>query len=153
MAVIDVTFINAGDGAELDVELPDSMRAEQVIQNLINEGFIPPLNDNTRSYLLTIKGRNTIVEGQTLAEAGVISNDRIRVSVTPQRAGGWPELLTIAASIASIAQTALIVVDMWMRKAKEKNDNKPKANKVEAWNSVKQIRILMSDGNWVQLDS
>lgn len=92
MANVDLTFINAGDDAELDVEIEDNQRAEQVIQNLINAKFIPPLTDNTRSYMLTIKGRNTIAEGQTLAAAGVRPNDRIRVSVTQR--GGNKESMT-----------------------------------------------------------
>lgn len=86
MASIDLTFINAGDDAEMDVAIDDGMRAEHVIQELIKAKFIPALNDNTRSYMLAIKGRDTIAEGQTLAAAGVRSNDRIRVSVT-QRGG------------------------------------------------------------------
>jgi hypothetical protein len=86
MATLDLTFINAGDNAELDAELEDTLKSEQVIQALINENFIPAVNDQTRSYMLTIKGRNTIAEGQTLADAGVEQKDRIRVSVT-QRGG------------------------------------------------------------------
>ena len=86
MATLDLTFINAGDNAELDAELEDTLRSEQVIQALINEQFIPALTDQTRSYMLTIKGRNTIAEGQSLADAGVQQKDRIRVSVT-QRGG------------------------------------------------------------------
>jgi len=86
MASLDLTFINAGDNAELDAELEDTLMSEQVIQALVNEQFIPVLTDPTRSYMLTIKGRNTIAEGQTLADAGVQQKDRIRVSVT-QRGG------------------------------------------------------------------
>jgi hypothetical protein len=86
MATLDVTFINTADSAELDVEVNDSMRAEEVIYNLINAGFIPPLNDPTRSYMLSVKGSNAILEGQTLADAGVRSQAKIRVSVT-QRGG------------------------------------------------------------------
>jgi hypothetical protein len=86
MATLDLTFVNAGDNAEMDAELEDNMRAEDVIRALISERFIPQLNDPTRSYMLTIKGRSTIAEGQTLAAAGVQSKDKIRVSVT-QRGG------------------------------------------------------------------
>ncbi len=90
MASLDLTFINAGDNAEMDAELQDSLTGSQVIQALIKENFIPPLNDPTRSYMLTIKGRNTIAESQTLAAAGAQSNDQIRVSVT-QRGGSEGE--------------------------------------------------------------
>jgi hypothetical protein len=86
MASLDLTFINAGDNAELDAELEDTLKSEQVIQALVNEQFISALTDPTRSYMLTIKGRNTIAEGQTLVDAGVQQKDRIRVSVT-QRGG------------------------------------------------------------------
>lgn len=90
MATLDVTFINTADSAELDVELNDNMRSEEVIRSLIDAGFIPPLNDPTRSYMLAVKGRNNIAEGQTLANAGVRSQDKIRVSVT-QRGGSLEE--------------------------------------------------------------
>jgi hypothetical protein len=86
MASLDLTFINAGDNAELDVELDDSSRPEQIVRDLINEGFIPPVNESDRSYTLTIKGRGTIPEGETLAVAGVRSGDKIRVAVA-QRGG------------------------------------------------------------------
>jgi len=89
--ILDLTFINAGDNAEMDAELPDNLTGTQVVQALIKENFIPRLVDPTRSYMLTIKGRNTIAESQTLATAGVISHDQIRVSVTQRggRAGGF----------------------------------------------------------------
>ncbi|GHO93831.1 hypothetical protein KSF_038790 [Reticulibacter mediterranei] len=86
MASLDLTFINAGDNAELDAELEDTLTSDQVIQALINEQFLTPLTDPTRSYMLTIKGRNTIAEGQTLGDARVQQKDRIRVSIT-QRGG------------------------------------------------------------------
>ena len=78
---IDVTFVNIVDDSELDADLSSSMTAEQVIQSLIAENFISKLNDPTRSYLLTIKGRNNIQEGQTLSDAGVRLSDRILVNL------------------------------------------------------------------------
>lgn len=86
MANVDVTFINAADNAEMDVEMDDGMTVEQVIQALIDNQFIPP-PQATQYYMLTIKGKNTIAEGQTLAAAGVRANDRIAVNVTQR--GGW----------------------------------------------------------------
>ena len=86
MANVEVTFINAGDSAELDAELDDSQSANDVIQSLISERFVPPLTDPTRYYMLTIKGRSTISEGQTLRDAGVRTGDQIRVNVA-QRGG------------------------------------------------------------------
>jgi hypothetical protein len=86
MARVDVTFINAGDNAELDAELDDGLKVEQVIRALIAEGFIPLL-DNPRSYMLTIKGRRSLHTEETLAAGGVQQGDKIRVSVS-QRGGG-----------------------------------------------------------------
>jgi hypothetical protein len=86
MSNVEVTFINAGDNAELDAELDENQTADQVIQALITERFIPPLRDASRYYMLTIKGRSTIAEGQSLADAGVRSGDQIRVNVA-QRGG------------------------------------------------------------------
>lgn len=83
---VDVTFINAADNAEMDVELDENMTGEQVVQGLIDNQFIPPLNDANQYYTLTIKGRNTITEEQTLGQAGIQPNDTIRVNVA-QRGG------------------------------------------------------------------
>ena len=75
------------------------------------------------------------------------------MSVSRRSAGGWPELLTIVASIASVAQVVLMVIDMWLRKTKERSTSKTRVDERSAWNEVKCIRILMSDGNWVRFDS
>jgi len=87
MANLELTFINAGDSAELDAELDDGQTAQQVLQSLVTERFVPPLTEPTRYYMLTIKGRSTIAEGQTLREAGVRAGDQIRVNVAQR--GGW----------------------------------------------------------------
>lgn len=86
MANVELTFISVGDDAELDAELDDQMTTEQVVQALIQENFLTPLADTNRYYMLMIKGRTTIPDGQTLAQAGVQSGDQIRVSPT-QRGG------------------------------------------------------------------
>lgn len=75
------------------------------------------------------------------------------MSVSPGSVSVWPELLTIVASIASVAQVILMVIDMWSRKAKERGTGKTRVDEKTAWNEVKNIRILMSDGNWVGFDS
>jgi hypothetical protein len=83
---IDLTFISFRDSSELVADVMNSLTVEQVTEALIDTGFIPPLNDPSRSYLLTIKGRNIIAEGQTLYEAGVRSKDLILVNII-QRGG------------------------------------------------------------------
>jgi hypothetical protein len=85
MANIDVTFISVGDEAEVDVELDDQFTGQQVTQMLIQEQFLRPLDPNN-FYQLTIKGRATIGEDQSLAAAGARTGDEIRVNVS-QRGG------------------------------------------------------------------
>jgi hypothetical protein len=152
MTRLNVTFINESDGRSLDVEIDSSMRSVQLIRGPIAEQFALPL-ENIQSYMLITEQGRIIEEDQTLAEAGVDVNDRVRVSVSQRSAGIWPELLTIVASIASVAQVVLMVIDMWSRKAKERSTSKARVDEKTAWNEVKSIRILMSDGNWVQFDS
>jgi hypothetical protein len=89
MANLELTFVNAGDNGEIDVELDENRRPEQIIPELINAGFIHPIPANeqgNREYTLTVKGRGTIPEGQTLTAAGVHSGDKIRVAIA-QRGG------------------------------------------------------------------
>src|ERR1700737_549854 len=123
--------------------LTDSnMRSAQLIRTLVIEQFGLPLND-VHSYMLITEQGTIIAEEQTLAEAGVGLNDRIHLSVSRRSAGGWPELLTIVASLASVAQVVLMVIDMWSRKAKERSTGKTRTDERTAWNEVKSIRILM----------
>lgn len=86
MANVDVTFVNPAINAEMDVELDDAMTAEQVIQALIDNDFIEPLNAPDQDFVLAVKGKQTVPEGQSLANAGVETGDQINVNVT-QRGG------------------------------------------------------------------
>ncbi len=86
MAMIDVTFINVDDNTEMDARVEDGWNAEQVVEALVDNNFLPRITDASRYYSLAIKGRSTIASGQTLVAAGVQQNDRIRVSLT-QRGG------------------------------------------------------------------
>lgn len=88
MAELNITFVNVSDSSEIDVELDDSMTNEQIVKSLIREKFIPPLNDS-RAYILAVKGAGLIAEKQTLAAAKVRSGDYIRITVA-QRGGGSP---------------------------------------------------------------
>ncbi len=86
MSNIDLTFVHAATGSELDAELDNQMTAEQVIQALIDNDFVPPLTNPTQYYTLQIKGKATVAEGQTLAAAGAVARDTIAVHAT-QRGG------------------------------------------------------------------
>jgi hypothetical protein len=92
MATLELTFINTNDGQELDADIEDTYTCNQIIQQLITERFIPQVIDSNRTfYSLTIKGRNTINENQTLRDAGAHSGDKIVVAEI-QRGGSFTRL-------------------------------------------------------------
>lgn len=68
--------------------------------------------------------------------------------------GGIPffEVLTIAASLASIMQAILMVVDMRSRHNNEKKSSKFKKSTPRGLNEVRRITIYMSDGSHVYFD-
>lgn len=82
-----MTFIDLASGAEADVVLDDTLTTDEVVELLIKNNFIPSLDDSGRWYSLNIKGKGPILEGITLADAGLENDDRIGVAVT-QRGGG-----------------------------------------------------------------
>ncbi|GHO92121.1 hypothetical protein KSF_021690 [Reticulibacter mediterranei] len=159
MTEIKVIFVNADDNSELDVEIDNTMTTEQVIKALIEENFISPSTDPTRSYMLTIYGRNTIAESQTFAQAGVVTGDRIRVSITQRGGGpGWIEILAVAASVGSIAQVALMIADMWSRRQKKQlstktSQNVSKQNASKDWDHITKIYAEMTDGTRISFAS
>ncbi len=84
--IINLTFINVSDDSEMDVDMSRDMTREQIIDNLVLAGFIPPLLNNSEEYGLTVKGRGELGEGQTLAQINAQDGDRVRVAVV-QRGG------------------------------------------------------------------
>ncbi|MDZ7265789.1 MAG: EsaB/YukD family protein [candidate division KSB1 bacterium] len=86
---INLTFINVSDDSEMDVEVSADMTREELVENLIQVEFIPPLSNENEEYGLTIKGKGELGEGQTLADLGVQAGDRIRIAVV-QRGGTAP---------------------------------------------------------------
>lgn len=83
---INLTFINVSDDSEMDVEVSSDMTREQIVENLIQVDFIPPLTGEDEEYGLTVKGKGELGEGQMLSSLKVESGDRIRVAVV-QRGG------------------------------------------------------------------
>ena len=84
--IINLTFINVSDDSEMDVDMSRDMTREQIVDNLVLAGFIPPLLNHNEEYGLTIRGRGELGEGQTLAQIGAQDADRVRVAVV-QRGG------------------------------------------------------------------
>jgi hypothetical protein len=84
MTVINVTFF-AEDGSQADVEVDDSMTAEQIVEKLTQGQFIPPAGANL-FWGLQIKGGSIIQPNQTLNAAGVENNSTI--SIQRNQTGG-----------------------------------------------------------------
>ena len=76
MKDIMVYFQHPTDGGQLSVELDGSITAEEIIEELIQNEFVPP---SKMGYDLGIKSGPLIQEKQTLTEAGVGNNTVIRV--------------------------------------------------------------------------
>lgn len=139
-------------------ELTDDVEVAQLIPQIIR--WLNVTNADSADYPITyhLRHRNRrLQKDETLASAKVQAGDTLIIE-TEVAAAGWPELLTIAASAASIAQLVLMIADMWSKKASRKKVNKTSnannaTEKANKWNEVKEIRILMSDGNWVQFSS
>jgi uncharacterized ubiquitin-like protein YukD len=77
MSEINVTF-QAEDGSQAEVQVDDTMTAGQVIQNLLEEQFIPPPKPDT-FYALVVKGQGVIQDNQTLASFGLKSGSLIQI--------------------------------------------------------------------------
>jgi len=69
--------------------------------------------------------------------------------------------LGIAASVSSVTQVILMIADMRSRKAKKKPEPPSDPNVATIgnynygtdWESIKEIKVQMSDGSWVQIES
>lgn len=88
MADIQITFV-AEDGAQADVQVDETMTADQVAQNLVTEQFIPPPPPNNY-WGLSVKAGNAILRTQSLQQAGVRPGAVINIQKT-QLGGGHDE--------------------------------------------------------------
>jgi len=91
MADIDVSFIHPTDGRLLNVQLDDTITAQEAIAELISVNFIPQYK-YPRSYALAIKGGNMIGINQYFRDANV-QNGAI-LQIVPQTDAGYSENLT-----------------------------------------------------------
>ncbi|OJJ19956.1 hypothetical protein BKI52_15880 [marine bacterium AO1-C] len=76
MADINVSIINPTDGKRMTVDLDDTITAQEIIVELINDGFI---NASDEGYKLGIKGGAMIGADQSLASAQVPNGTTLRV--------------------------------------------------------------------------
>jgi len=94
---------------------------------------------------------------QVLRFTPALDNETVPLSENGTR--GIPidpvEIIAMLGSIASVVQVMLMVGDMWAKKAKGKAAGKAKQGRkqTQAWDEVKAIRVLMSDGTSVQFDA
>lgn len=76
MADINVSIVHPTDGRLIEVDLDDTMSAQEVISELIAADFI---NSNDSGYNLSIKGGAMIEASQSLLAANVANNTTLRV--------------------------------------------------------------------------
>ncbi len=74
---LNLHFIHPTDGRELNVEVEDTMTAAEAVNELINNQFIDAL---PAGYKLAVKGGAELNAGQTLREANVPTESRIRIT-------------------------------------------------------------------------
>lgn len=77
MADVNVGFMHPTDGRLLNVELDDTITAQEAIAELISENFIP---SSSEGYALAIKGEGDMLSAnQSFRDAGVQDNTVLRI--------------------------------------------------------------------------
>lgn len=76
MSDVDISFMHPTDGRLLNVQLDDTITAQEAISELISENFIP---SDSQGYKLAIKGGNEININQSFRDANVQNGTVIRV--------------------------------------------------------------------------
>jgi hypothetical protein len=152
-------------------EISADMTVYQIISWLVSEGEFPVCDTEgeTISYELS-KARyplstiqsvggaahtsligHPLFSGQSLPEQGIGDGDTI--ILYPAFCAGGPDPFTIAGGIAAVTQVLLMVYEIWSRRKRDKDVKIPTHPPKKAWDEIKEIRVLMSDGKWMKLDS
>lgn len=77
---IAVTFLHPVNGTSIEVEVPDSMTAEEALQELIACRFLPDRISPEQIYALFVKNSQTQIAGsQTLASGGAVNGSVLTV--------------------------------------------------------------------------
>lgn len=77
---IAVTFLHPTNGTSIEVEVPDSMTAEEAVQELIACGFMPDRVNPEQIYALFVKNSQTQIAGsQTLGSGGAANGSVLTV--------------------------------------------------------------------------
>jgi len=76
MADVDISFMYPTDGRLLNVQLDDTITAQEAIAELISENFIP---SDPQGYKLAIKGGDEINPNQSFRDANVRNDTVLRV--------------------------------------------------------------------------
>jgi len=88
MADVDISFMHPTDGRLLNVQLDDTITAQEAIAELISENFIP---SDAQGYALAIKGGNMIDTNQSLQDAHVQNGMVLRVIPQTDAGKKWRE--------------------------------------------------------------
>jgi hypothetical protein len=76
MADVDISFMHPTDGRLLNVQLDDTLTAQEAIEELISESFIP---SDSQGYALAIKGGSMIDTNQSFRDAHVQNGTVLRI--------------------------------------------------------------------------
>ena len=159
------------------VEIPADMTVREVISWLTSEGEFPICDSEGETIIYdlskleqplstfeTISGVELLLAlsplrgptrllypEQTLSEQGVDSGDTIILH--PALMAGGPDPFTIAGGIAAVAQVLLMIYEIWSSRKKDKDIKMHTHPPKKAWDEIKEIRVLMSDGKWMKFDS
>jgi hypothetical protein len=85
MADVNINFLHPTDGRVLNVNLDDSITAQEAVAELIAASFITP---NPQGYGLAIQGGNMIDPGQNFRDAGVKEPNTNKIRVVPATDAG-----------------------------------------------------------------
>ena len=67
---------------EIEAEIDDELTADEVIQSLVEDHFVPPVIDGSRNcYQFIVRGKWIIAEGKSFAQAGVCDGDRLLLTL------------------------------------------------------------------------
>lgn len=76
MADIKLKFVASTDGHSAEVDLDESMTAQEAISELVNSGFV---KQSTMGYMLQPKGKSPMQASQSFGNVGLTSGQEVVV--------------------------------------------------------------------------
>src|SRR4051812_41670958 len=113
---LQITIVDMA-GKKFRAEVPEDIAVGRILPQIVNKLRLPNTGyaDRPLRYRLVHNGLH-IREDDTLEGVGVQHGDTIRLVVDLVAGAPIPDFLIIAASVATVVQVILMVVDMWSKK-------------------------------------